>query len=160
MAPSTALCDATKEVVTVATRFDPFRDFDRLAERMMSAASVAEQSMRAMPIDLFRDGDHWVLECDLPGVNPESIDIGVDERILTIRAERVPREGETEWLTRDRATGVFARQLTLGHNVDVENIGASYADGVLTLTLPVAEAAKPRKIAVDTSGSPTKVITG
>lgn len=132
----------------MAARFDPFRDFDRLAERMMSAASSAEQSMRAMPIDLYRDGDHWVLHCDLPGVDPESLDIGVDERVLTIRAERVAREGEVEWLIRERATGMFARQLTLGHNVDVESITADYADGVLTLRLPVAEAAKPRKITV------------
>ena len=136
----------------VVTRFDPFRDFDRLAERMLSSASDLGQAMRAMPMDLFRTGDHFVLRFDLPGVDPGSIDVGVDGRTLTVRAQRTPTDQDVEWLTRERATGAFARQLTLGDGLDLEQIEATYADGVLTLTLPVAEQAKPRKIDVTYSG--------
>ncbi len=143
----------------VASRFDPFRDLDRFAERMLSSAVDLGQAMRAMPIDLYRAGDHWVLDCDLPGVDPGSVDVGVDGRVLTIRAQRTARGEETEWLAQERPTGVFARQLTLGNGVDLDRIEASYANGVLTLTLPVAEAAKPRRIAVNTSESAPVSIT-
>jgi HSP20 family protein len=136
------------EVVVVVTRFDPFRDLDRLTERLLSQVGDAQQAMRAMPVDLFRTGDHYVLHCDLPGVDPGSIEVGVDGRMLTIRGQRSQREGDLEWLTQERPTGMFARQLTLGPGVDLENIDATYTDGVLTLTLPVAEAAKPRRIPV------------
>jgi HSP20 family protein len=142
----------------VANRFDPFRDLDRLAERMFSSGVDLGQAMRAMPIDLFRDGDHWTMVCDLPGVDPETIDIDVDGRVLTIRAERAAGAEGVEYLVAERATGTFTRQLTLGDAVDLEHISASHADGVLTLTLPVAEAAKPRKIAV-TSGPEAVSIT-
>ena len=133
----------------VANRFDPFRDLDRLAERVFSASVDLGQSMRAMPMDLYRDGDHWTLVCDLPGVDPASVDVDVDGRVQTIRAERPGGPEGVEWLVAERTTGTFARQLTLGDGVDLEGIEASYADGVLTLTLPVAEAAKPRRIAVN-----------
>ena len=140
----------------MATRFDPFRDLDRIAERMFSSAVDLGQAMRAMPIDLYRDGDRWVLKCDLPGVDPGSVDVDVDGRVMTIRAERPAGPEGAEWLVAERVSGTFARQLTLGDAVDLEKISASYADGVLTLTLPVAEAAKPRKIAV-TPGPATNV---
>lgn len=139
------------------SRFDPFRDLDRLAERMMSTATEMGQAMRAMPIDLYRTGDHWVLLCDLPGVDPGSIDVGVDGRVLTIRAQRTARTEDVEWLAQERPTGVFARQLTLGNGVDVEGIEASYTDGVLALTLPVAEAAKPRRIEVTATSGPSAI---
>jgi HSP20 family protein len=135
-------------VVVVVTRFDPFRDLDRLTERLLSQAGEAQHTMRAMPVDLFRSGDHFVLHCDLPGVDPGTIEVGVDGRMLTIRAQRSSSDGDVEWLTQERATGTFVRQLTLGPAVDLEHIDATYADGVLTLTLPVAEAAKPRQIPV------------
>lgn len=135
------------------SRFDPFRDFDRLAERMLSSAAEMGQAMRAMPVDLFRAGDHWVLKCDLPGADPGSIDIDVDGRVLTIRGQRSAGSEDAEWLTRERPTGMFARQLTLGNDVDADRIEAAYNDGVLTLTLPVVEAAKPRRIPIST-GSP------
>jgi HSP20 family protein len=138
--------------VVVVTRFDPFRDFDRLAERMLHTASDLSQTMRTMPMDLYRTGDHYVLSCDLPGVDPGSIEVGVDGRVLTIRAQRAPQETDVEWLTRERATGSFARQLTLGDGLDLDQLEASYAEGVLTLTLPVAEQAKPRRIDVVYSG--------
>ena len=132
----------------VVTRFDPFRDFDRLAERVLSTASDMGQTMRAMPMDLYRSADHYVLHCDLPGIDPGSVDVGVDGRVLTIRAQRSPRGDDVEWLTQERPTGTFVRQLTLGSGLDVERIEATYASGVLTLTLPVAEEAKPRRIPV------------
>lgn len=144
----------------VATRFDPFRDFDRLAERMFTSAVDMGQAMRAMPIDLLREADHWVLRCDLPGVDPGSIDVDVDGRMLSIRAERSAGDPEAEWLVRERPSGSFARQLTLGDGVDLEHIEASYEQGVLVLTLPVAEAAKPRKIAVAGGGSGRSQIMG
>lgn len=143
----------------MATRFDPFRDLDRLAERMLTSAADMGQAMRAMPIDLYRDGDHWILLCDLPGIDPGSIDVDVDGRVLTIRAQRASGPESVEWLAAERVSGTFARQLTLGDGVDLENIAATYTNGVLTLTLPVAEAAKPRKIAVDSGGAPAVSIT-
>jgi HSP20 family protein len=148
-------------VVVVANRFDPFRDLDRLAERMFTSAVDLGQAMRAMPMDLYRDGDHWVLLCDLPGVDPATIDVDVDGRMLTIRAERKAGPEGVEWLVAERVSGTFARQLALGDGVDVEGISASYDDGVLTLTLPVAEAAKPRKIAVSPGpASPVSITPG
>lgn len=128
--------------------FDPFRDFDRLAERMLSTAADMSQTMRTMPVDLFRSGDHYVLHCDLPGVDPGSVDVNLDGRVLTIRAQRSPRRDDVEWLTRERPVGTFVRQLTLGAGLDLERIDATFADGVLTLTLPVAAEARPRRIDV------------
>lgn len=133
----------------MAHRYDPFRDLDRLADRMFGSVSEAGQALRAMPIDLYRDDNHWVLQCDLPGVDPESIDMDVDGRVLTIRAVRAGGPEGVEWLAAERVSGTFARQLTLGDGVDLDGIQASYNNGVLTLTLPVAEAAKPRKISIN-----------
>jgi HSP20 family protein len=146
-------------VVSVVTRYDPFRDLDRLAERMLNTASDMNQAMRAMPVDLFRSGDHYVLRCDLPGVDPGSLDVGIDGRTLTIRAERSPGGEDVEWLTQERPTGTFVRQLTLGNGLDLDRIDATYADGVLTLTLPVAEEAKPRRITVS-HAQDTKALAG
>ena len=87
-------------------------------------------------MDLIRTGDEYVAELDLPGVDPSTIDIDIDDRTLTIRAERKAREGEIEWLSKERPTGTFARQLTLGYGVAVDKIDANYTDGVLTLTFP------------------------
>ncbi len=124
--------------------FDPFRDLER-----MMAGTLRAPASTAMPMDLFREGDAFIARIDLPGVNPESIDIDIDERTLTVRAERPAesREG-IKWLSRERPTGTFARQLTLGYGMAVDRIEANYADGVLTLTLPVSEESKPRKIQV------------
>ena len=125
--------------------FDPFHDIDRLlGDVTRTPASVA------MPMDLYRTGDEFVAHIDLPGVDPASIDIDMDGATVTVRAERTsPAQDEgAQWLTRERAVGTFARQLTLGRGLATEKISASYSDGVLTLTIPVAEAAKPRKIEV------------
>ena len=132
--------------------FDPFREFDRLAGQMLGAATGGGVAPMAMPMDLYRSGDHFVLHCDLAGIDPGSVDVGVDGRVLTIRAERSPRtDAEVQWLRRERATGTFERRLTLGDGLDLDNIAATWQDGVLTLTIPVAEAAKPRRIAISTT---------
>ena len=144
----------------MVTRYDPFRDFDALASRLLSQASDMGQAMRAMPVDLFRSGDHYVLLCDLPGVDPGSVDVGVDGRVLTIRAQRSARAEDVEWLTQERPTGTFARQLTLGPGLDLDRIEAAYSDGVLSLTLPVAEQAKPRRIEVQTKARSQQAVRG
>jgi len=143
----------TEEVLVVAFSYDPFRDLDTLTERMLSRASDVGQSMRSMPVDLFRSGDHYVLRCDLPGADPGSVDVGVDGRTLTIRAQRSAQPEDVEWLAQERPTGTFVRQLTLGRGLDLDRIEATYADGVLSLSLPVAEEAKPRRIPIAVGGS-------
>jgi HSP20 family protein len=125
--------------------YDPFRDFDRLASSLLEA----RRGPRYMPMDLYRDGDHYVLTADLPGIDPGSVDIDVDGQLLTIRAERTlgNREG-VKWITREREGASFLRQLNLGQGVDTEHISANYSNGVLSVTIPVSEKAKPRKIEV------------
>lgn len=135
-------------------QFDPFRDFGRLASEVLSASRTAQ----AIPMDAYRLGDHYVLEFDLPGVDADSIDLTTENGMLTVRAERrTPahgsEQGEPSYLTAERPRGVFTRQLVLGEGVDVEQIAADYRDGVLTVTLPVAEQAKPRKIELTRGGS-------
>ena len=126
---------------------DPFRDFDRLAQQLMGTTSRPA----VMPMDAWREGDHFVLEFDLPGVNAESIDLDVERNVLTVRAERVARNGDWEMLASERPRGQFSRQLVLGDNLDLDKIEAGYDGGVLRLVIPVAEKAKPRKIEVQTS---------
>ncbi len=138
----------------MARQFDPFREVDRWFGDMRTPASTA------MPMDLYREGDAFVAKVDLPGVDPKSIDVDVDERTLTIRAERpaVQKQEQQKWLVRERPAGTFARQLTLGYGVALDKIEAAYADGVLTLQIPVAEEAKPRKISVSHADS-SKVVS-
>ncbi|BAL89005.1 putative heat shock protein Hsp20 [Actinoplanes missouriensis 431] len=134
--------------------FDPFRDFDRLAGQMLSAP-VAGAAATAMPMDLYRSGDHFVLHCDLAGIDPGSVAVDVDGRVLTIRAERSARtDADVQWVRRERVTGTFERRLTLGEGLDLDKISATWQDGVLTLTIPVAEAAKPRRIEITTGRAP------
>ncbi|WP_168914986.1 Hsp20/alpha crystallin family protein [Microcella flavibacter] len=128
--------------------FDPFREFDRMAGSLLDR----RESPRLMPMDLYRDGDHFVLSADLPGIDPGSVDVDVDGQLLTIRAERTPRSQEgVQWLTRERPAGSFLRQLTLGNDIDTEGISAHYENGVLSVMIPVVEKAKPRKISVATT---------
>jgi HSP20 family protein len=126
---------------------DPFRDLDRLAQQMLGAAGTTNRPA-VMPMDAWREGDRFVIEFDLPGISRESLDIDVERNVLTVRAERVPRNGDWERLASERPTGVFSRQLVLGDNLDLEHIEASYDAGVLRLVVPVAERAKPRKVTV------------
>jgi len=130
-------------------RFDPFRDLDRMTEQLLGATSGANRVPRFMPMDLYRSGDHYVLHADLPGIDPGSVDVSVDNGTLTIRAERSARTGQdVQWLANERFTGTFQRQLSLGDNIDSAAISATYDNGVLSVTIPVAEKARPRRIEV------------
>ena len=131
-------------------RTDPFRDFDRLAQQVLGSGTTSRPA--AMPMDAWRQGDTFVIEFDLPGVRPETVDIDVERNVLTLRAERSARNGDWEMLANERPTGLFTRQLVLGDNLDLERIEASYDAGVLRLVVPVAERAKPRKIEVSAAG--------
>ena len=126
---------------------DPFRDFERLATQVLGTTNRPA----VMPMDAWREGDRFVIEFDLPGVSRESIDLDVERNVLTVHAERVARNGDWEMLASERPRGVFSRQLVLGDNLDLEKIEASYDGGVLRLVVPVAERAKPRKIAIDST---------
>ena len=133
----------------MALVFDPFRDVDRLTSQLMGSMSQG-RAPRWMPLDLYRSGDHYVVNMDLPGVDPCSIDLDVDGNTLSVRAERTLHvdDGEAQWLTQERPAGSFMRQLSLGDGLDVAGIHANYENGVLTLTIPVSERSKPRKIQV------------
>ena len=115
-------------------------------------AMYLDSRPRLMPMDLSRDADRYVLNADLPGIDPASVDIDVDGQLLSIRAERpaVKTDGVT-WIARERSTGTFLRRFSLGQNVDTSNISANYENGVLSVVIPVAEKAKPRKIAVQST---------
>jgi HSP20 family protein len=126
-------------------RTDPFRELDRLAQQVFG--TVARPAF--MPMDAWRDGDTFHIEFDLPGVRADSIDLDVERNVLTVRADRAALNGEVELIAAERPSGVFSRQLILGDNVDLDKISASHHDGVLSLEVPVAEEAKPRKIAVE-----------
>jgi HSP20 family protein len=131
-------------------RTDPFRDFDRLAQQLLGTGSTSRPAI--MPMDAWREGDRFVVEFDLPGVAPETLDIDVERNVLTVRAERPARNGDWEPLASERPKGLFSRQLVLGDNLDLEHVEAHYDAGVLRLTIPVAEKAKPRKIEIRTGG--------
>ncbi|HVD54036.1 MAG TPA: HSP20 family small heat-shock protein [Propionibacteriaceae bacterium] len=135
-------------------RTDPFRELDRLTQQVFG--TVARPAL--MPMDAWRDGDTFHIEFDLPGVRADSIDLDVERNVLTVRADRPSRDGNVELIASERPSGVFSRQLILGDNVDLDNISASYHDGVLALEVPVAEKAKPRKIAVEGSNGQQRTI--
>jgi HSP20 family protein len=138
--------------------FDPFRDMDRLASRLSNLPVPNGRTPAFMPMDLFRAGDHYILTADLPGVDPGSIDIGIDNNTLTIKAERTARtEDSVQWIASERFTGSFLRQLSLGDGIDTDGISASYENGVLTVTIPVADKAKPRRVQIRTGGDRTVV---
>jgi HSP20 family protein len=131
-------------------RTDPFRDFDRLAQQLLGTGSTSRPAI--MPMDAWREGDHFVVEFDLPGVAPDTLDIDVERNVLTVRAERPARSGDWELLASERPKGLFSRQLVLGDNLDLDRVRADYDAGVLRLTIPVAERAKPRKVEIRTGG--------
>ena len=127
---------------------DPFREFDSLARQMLGTTNRPA----VMPMDAWREGDRFVIEFDLPGVSPDSIDLDVERNVLTVRAERMGRNGDWEMLASERPRGAFSRQLVLGDNLDLDHIEAGYDGGVLRLVVPVAERAKPRKIQISSTG--------
>ena len=131
--------------------YDPFRELDRVAGAMFENRGAP----RLMPMDLYRDGDHYLITADMPGIDPGSVDIAVDGQLLTIRAERTLSNATgVKWIARERQAGSFLRQLNLGQGIDTEHISASYDNGVLSVTIPLTETAKPRKSEVrGTAGS-------
>ncbi len=134
----------------MAMFFDPFHTLDRVAGQLLDSS----KGPRLMPMDLYRDGDHYVLNADLPGIDPGSVDIDVDGQLLSIRAERTPRSQEgVKWIARERSGGSFLRQFNLGQGIDTDAISASYENGVLSVVIPVSEKAKPRKIEVQSSAA-------
>ncbi|MCG2803170.1 MAG: Hsp20/alpha crystallin family protein [Cellulomonas sp.] len=138
----------------MAMRFDPFHEMDRMLGQLVAA----DRAAASMPLDLYRTGDHYVLHLDLPGVDPGTIDVNVEDRTLTIRAQRTATsEGDVQWLAKERPVGTYARQLTVGRGLALDAIAATYTDGVLTLTIPVAEEAKPRRIEVQHGEATTRL---
>src|SRR3954463_7121860 len=129
-------------------RTDPFRDLDRLAQQVLGTPARPA----AMPIDAYRHNDEFVVQFDLPGVDADSIDLTVEKNVLTVPAERRRAQDEgVEMLVGERPFGTFSRQLFLGETLDTERIDAQYADGVLTLRVPIAEKAKPRRVPINGS---------
>src|ERR1700750_1946242 len=145
------------EVDTMLMRTDPFRDLDRLTQQVFGAhGPLARPSV--MPMDAWRDGDVFHVEFDLPGINPDSIDLDVERNVVTVKAERPLRASDADLIAAERPRGVVSRQLILGDNLDTEHIAASYDRGVLTLRIPVAERAKPRKISITSKGDDRQAI--
>lgn len=129
-------------------RTDPFRELDRMAQQAFGGVGTLARPA-VMPIDAWREDDTFVVELDLPGVDPGSIDLDVERNVLTVRAERPgPSNGE-EFIAAERPRGVFSRQLFLGDTLDTDRIKADYDHGVLRLRVPVAEKAKPRRIEIN-----------
>lgn len=135
--------------------FDVLSQFDRLASSVFDTG----RAPRLMPVDLFRDGDSYVLSADLPGIDPGSVDVDVDGQLLTIRAERHAPSEQVKWLTHERPYGSYMRQFTLGDGVDAERITANYEHGVLSVIVPMAERSKPRKIQIGASTHEQKKVT-
>lgn len=126
-------------------RTDPFREFDRLTQQLIGTTAHPA----AMSMDAWRQNENFIVEFDLPGVEPDSIDLDIERNVLTVKADRKARTGEdTEMLISERPVGVFSRQVILGESLDAENVKASYDGGVLSVRIPIAEAAKPRKIEI------------
>lgn len=130
-------------------RSDPFREFDRFAEQVWGLSNGTTRSL-AMPMDAYRNGDSFLIQFDLPGVDAESIELTVEDNVLTVKAERPApsMNNGVEKLVAERLYGTFTRQVLLGDNLDTEHIDANYEAGVLTLSIPVAAHAKPRRIPV------------
>ena len=126
-------------------RTDPFRELDRLTQQVFGTAARPA----AMPMDAWQEDGEFVVAFDLPGVNVDSVDLDIERNVLTVRAERRdPTQPNVELIASERPRGVFSRQLILGDTLDTEKVKAQYADGVLTLRIPVLEKAKPRRIEI------------
>lgn len=127
-------------------RTDPFRELDRVTQQLFRGDGSPAPT--AMPMDAWREGETFFVEFDLPGLDSDDIDLDVERNVVTVTAERPAKEGSVEMLAAERRRGTFSRQLVLGDNLDTAHIEASYDAGVLTLRIPVAEQAKPRKIEI------------
>jgi HSP20 family protein len=138
-------------------RTDPFRELDRMAQQFFGTNGTASRPA-VMPMDAYRAGTEYVVQFDLPGVTPDSIDLDVERNVLTVKAERTPSYGDdVELQVAERPRGVFSRQLFLGDTLDPDHIEASYDAGVLTLRVPIAEKAKPRKIEITGGEAPKQI---
>jgi HSP20 family protein len=134
-----------KEWEMMLMRTDPFRELDRLTQQVFGTAARPA----AMPMDAWQENGEFVVAFDLPGVNVDSVNLDIERNVLTVRAERRdPTQPNVELIASERPRGVFSRQLILGDTLDTEKVKAHYADGVLTLRIPVLEQAKPRKIEI------------
>jgi HSP20 family protein len=128
-------------------RTDPFRDLDRLTQQVFGTAARPT----VMPMDAWREGDEFLVEFDLPGIDPKSLDLDIERNVVTVRASRAELDSSRSMIAAERPRGVFSRQLFLGEGLDTDHIRADYTDGVLRLAIPVAEKAKPRKIEIEHS---------
>jgi HSP20 family protein len=144
----------------VLIRTDPFRELDRLTQQLTQQAFGTVARPAAMPIDAYQSHGDFVVHFDLPGVDPDTVDLNVERNVLTVRAERpAPDAKDADLLVAERPHGVFSRQLFLGDSLDLEKIDAQYSAGVLTLRIPVAEEAKPRRIEISRADKEAKQIT-
>ncbi|MFJ6794894.1 Hsp20/alpha crystallin family protein [Streptomyces sp. NPDC091268] len=141
-------------------RTDPFREMDRIVQQL-SGASGTWSKPAVMPMDAYREGDEYVIAFDLPGVSADAIDIDVERNMLRVKAERRPttKSDSVQMELSERPLGVFSRQIVLADTLDTEHIAADYEAGVLTLRIPIAERAKPRKVAINADGG-RKQISG
>lgn len=143
-------------------RFDPFSDVEALARGLMAGTPTGSARVpRFMPMDLYKVEDHYMLVADLPGVDPGSIEVDVDNGVLTVSAQRsAPSDDGVQWLASERFSGTYRRQISIGEGINTAGISAAYDNGVLTLTIPLAEEAKPRRISVETRDRPQEITTG
>ncbi|MER6116374.1 Hsp20/alpha crystallin family protein [Streptomyces sp. NPDC001743] len=141
-------------------RTDPFRELDRLAQQLTGVSGTRSRPS-TMPMDAYREGEEYVIAFDLPGVDKDAVDIDVERNMLTVKAERRPvtKADDVQMELSERPLGVFSRQLMLADTLDTERITADYEAGVLTLRIPIAERAKPRKITIG-ANSEHKQISG
>ncbi|WP_280359145.1 Hsp20/alpha crystallin family protein [Nocardia otitidiscaviarum] len=135
-------------------RTDPFRDLDRWTQQVFG--TVARPTV--MPMDAWRDGDEFLVELDLPGIDPDSVDLDVERNVVTVRASRPELDQDRSMIAAERPRGEFSRQLFLGESLDTDRIRADYRDGVLRLAIPIAEQAKPRKIEITRAGHEPQAI--
>lgn len=138
--------------------FEPFRAIDRLTTDLLTTGLLAGGAAPSgMPVDLYREGDHYVLNADLPGVRPDSVDVSVDGQVLTVRAERAVETSDgVQWLVKERPSVSLLRQFSVSDDVDVENITAHYENGVLSVVVPVVEQARARKIQIGGASEPQR----
>ena len=138
-------------------RTDPFRELDRLSQQLFGTDGTTWRPA-VMPMDAYRHNEQFIVHFDLPGVDPSSIDLNVERNVLTVKAERTPAYGEdVELQVAERPRGVFSRQLFLGDTLDADRVEARYEAGVLTLRIPIAEKAKPRKIEIAGNGASKEI---
>ncbi len=132
-------------------RTDPFRDLDRLTQQLFGTAAHPA----SMPMDAYRKGDSFIVQFDVPGTDLDSIELTVEQNVLTVHAQRRGLEDDVEMIVAERPVGTFTRQVFLGDTLDPDNVAAEYAAGVLTLRIPVREQAKPRKVAISSNDAPS-----